>query len=557
MTDWHAYGIKGTCPFYAQLYPCIALVTRGKLLDWWIYKFYKGSFRAPSGDYPADPNRYKRAGNPGMVVCKMYYPYEPRTAKQVGWWAGMYNAVKNWQGFNDATKKYYNDRSKPIGDYGYHRYISLYLHGYIPTMADKVIATKLVAADGTGDFTSIQDGIDALPAGGGMVFVKEGTYTLAAKLTIAKSNVVLAGQGPATIITLANGVNDNVLEIGDGVANITDVIVTGLNIDGNKANQNAGNGIKILAVCDRISILGNKIQNCYGYGIYRDTEATYTRIEGNDISGSGSIHINLVSGDYGLITNNYLHDLGLVGGSCIYCYDEDHFIISNNIMVEDGSANTSHGTQIFNSNNGLISGNNVRGTYRGIYLESGCNGIMISENQIYDTYTYGIYTGSDEVSIIGNYVEGSGSDSIYSNGLDTLISDNFIKNSGQHGIFCRKDRADIINNRISGSQQHGIYFYGVDNSLISGNKLYNNGQGTNDTYSDIFFDHNFSVGSTYNHISDNYIVAQGANKTKYGYREDDVLCSYNSIWNNRVIGSVTAPISIQGANSNASDNLIT
>ena len=110
MTDWHAYGIRGTLPFYAQLYPCIALITRGKLLDWWIHKHYKAF----------------------NVVTKIHYPENPRTAFQQAWRDYMYFGVKNWQGFTDETKRYYNQRAKPIGDYGYHRYLSLYLHANYP-----------------------------------------------------------------------------------------------------------------------------------------------------------------------------------------------------------------------------------------------------------------------------------------------------------------------------------------------------------------------------------------------------------------------------------------
>lgn len=132
MTQWYAPGIKGACPPYESLYPCIALVARGKLLDWWIYKHYKGAFRTASPDYPANPNRYRQWGSSGMVITKIYYPYQPRTFKQQAWRGVFYNAVKNWQGLDEETKRYYNQRAKPIGDYGYHRYLSLYLHANYP-----------------------------------------------------------------------------------------------------------------------------------------------------------------------------------------------------------------------------------------------------------------------------------------------------------------------------------------------------------------------------------------------------------------------------------------
>ena len=57
------------------------------------------------------------------------------------------------------------------------------------------VATIVVAADGSGDFTAVQDGIDALPAGGGVVYIKEGTYTISVAIEIRKSNVALMGAG--------------------------------------------------------------------------------------------------------------------------------------------------------------------------------------------------------------------------------------------------------------------------------------------------------------------------------------------------------------------------
>ncbi|GAI91188.1 unnamed protein product [marine sediment metagenome] len=67
-------------------------------------------------------------------------------------------------------------------------------------VAKKVIATKVVAADGSGDFTDIQDAINALPAGGGVVYIKEGTYTITSSIIITINNVSIIGSGASTII---------------------------------------------------------------------------------------------------------------------------------------------------------------------------------------------------------------------------------------------------------------------------------------------------------------------------------------------------------------------
>ena len=121
MTDMHLSGIRGTPPFYADLYPCISLLSRGKLLDWWIFKHYNG----------AHFNTAYRPGT-GMIVTKIWYSEQPRTGEQQGWRSVFYDAVKNWQGFDDETKRYYNKPAKYKNYSGYNRYLSLYLKANFP-----------------------------------------------------------------------------------------------------------------------------------------------------------------------------------------------------------------------------------------------------------------------------------------------------------------------------------------------------------------------------------------------------------------------------------------
>jgi len=121
MTDWHIQGIYGEPPFYAQLYPCISLVSRGKLLDWWIFKYYNGAhFKTPYG------------GNSGMIVTKVWYSEQPRTGEQQGWRSVFYDAVKNWQGFDEETRRYYNALRGPGVMSGYNRYLRMYLQANYP-----------------------------------------------------------------------------------------------------------------------------------------------------------------------------------------------------------------------------------------------------------------------------------------------------------------------------------------------------------------------------------------------------------------------------------------
>lgn len=62
-------------------------------------------------------------------------------------------------------------------------------------------ATYIVSTDAaTGDYTDIQSAIDALPSGGGKIFVKAGTYTLTSGIVINKDDVEIEGESYSTII---------------------------------------------------------------------------------------------------------------------------------------------------------------------------------------------------------------------------------------------------------------------------------------------------------------------------------------------------------------------
>ncbi len=97
---------------------------------------------------------------------------------------------------------------------------------------------------GTADDVQIQAAIDAAAlAGGGTVYVKEGTYYLAAKISMA-SNVTLRGDGDATILkqTDTTNINNTIIE----ASAVTSARVMHLKVDGNKDNNiTYGRGITI------------------------------------------------------------------------------------------------------------------------------------------------------------------------------------------------------------------------------------------------------------------------------------------------------------------------
>ena len=88
------------------------------------------------------------------------------------------------------------------------------------------VATVIVATDGSGDFTNIQTAIDSLPSGGGVVYIKEGTYTITTGLTITVDKVSIFGAGAATLITSTSVLDFITITDADDVT-ISDLAIKG------------------------------------------------------------------------------------------------------------------------------------------------------------------------------------------------------------------------------------------------------------------------------------------------------------------------------------------
>ena len=112
---------------YAKIYPVIAFEATGSFSRLWIFKQYKKKYWGRSTLYPPTPFRLYQVGNPGRVITKYYYPYNPRSVAQQtnrNWFA---YAVYNWHYLSSQAKYYYDHLSKPVYAYGIHRYIQLYM----------------------------------------------------------------------------------------------------------------------------------------------------------------------------------------------------------------------------------------------------------------------------------------------------------------------------------------------------------------------------------------------------------------------------------------------
>src|SRR5512141_833464 len=84
---------------------------------------------------------------------------------------------------------------------------SAHKHSTDPSTKDRYEATYVVSNDpdpAKSDFSNLQDAVNALPSGGGKIFVKAGRYRLDSTIKITMSNVFIQGEGMGITLLVAD-----------------------------------------------------------------------------------------------------------------------------------------------------------------------------------------------------------------------------------------------------------------------------------------------------------------------------------------------------------------
>jgi len=259
------------------------------------------------------------------------------------------------------------------------------------------VATIIVAADGSGHYTDIQDGIDALPASGGAVYVKEGTYTILAGLTIAVANVALIGSGKATIITgdfvgdmLTVNADDTIVQnlyfLRTGVPAANDACIRIL-VERAFISHNIfeANNLLMRLLADGCSIISNVFLNGVGVGttgIKMAAGKSENKIINNYLEGSSMIGLDFAGGDRNIVNSNSFFncDNGIVGAGGTYTN-----IVSDNVIIDcvnDGINFSAH------CDRNIINSNIVDGCDDGIIIgNANCDRNIITSNVCYSNTT--------------------------------------------------------------------------------------------------------------------------------------------------------------------------
>lgn len=246
-------------------------------------------------------------------------------------------------------------------------------------------------------------------------------------------------------ILLAAGVNNHVMRIADGADNVQ---ISGLRIDGNRANNIGGHGIAIGGVgATNLRILDNYITNCSANGIYfGGTAVVHVTARGNSVNNcfSAGITADATVSAFAFNDNqcwmNGTHGVGIIGVA------KNGNIVGN--VCGDNGQNTPTADNITGYNalndNIVVAGNTTYGGLNnGIHM--GGSRITMTGNTAYGPTQYGLVLRADA----------GGSCS------DCVISGNISFNAGVSGFWTDTcTNTTISGNTARGSAGNG---YAIDN----------------------------------------------------------------------------------------------
>jgi hypothetical protein len=205
----------------------------------------------------------------------------------------------------------------------------------------------------SGSCAEIQNAIDSLPPSGGQVVLSNATYVCSTALVIDRNNVALRGQGPGTVLRLADGADAPVLVLGQTVEQPDqtrqNLHVSDLMIDGNRTNQTyecwggecdeggltviRNNGITLRRVSD-IVVERVTVASARSGGLV--TEKGCQRLTIQDFSAYDN-HFDGLAGyqtEDSLFTRLNLHENEAAGLS--FDIDFDHNVIGDTIVTGNG-----------------------------------------------------------------------------------------------------------------------------------------------------------------------------------------------------------------------------
>jgi parallel beta-helix repeat protein len=380
----------------------------------------------------------------------------------------------------------------------------------------------LVDSKGTGDFSKIQDAIDASEAGGEII-VLNGTYR---ENLVVDRPITLRGDGKPVIA----GGNSSAPLI---TINASGVVLDGFVFSG-CVDERYDSGA-VLVLSDESTIVNNTVSGSSGHGIHMLNSKNHL-ISGNLIHDNSKAGIQFSGANYSRIAANDIRQNGYgifidrseqnrISDSDVWDNRGDGIVISATSMSEfiNNSIhnNSENGIYHVDSDNNIITGNRIRDCKNcGINIDRSSY-VMILANTIERCGEMGVSLDTSNIAFVtlntvsDNHLNGI---AILGSNYNT-ISRNLVRDNRDSGISLRlgSERNIITNNEISASRRYGLVFDGSNSNTAQENKIYNNTNGI------------VMLHSNGNSIVDNRIKENG-----YGLSleiVDNVIISKNEIVN--------------------------
>jgi len=312
--------------------------------------------------------------------------------------------------------------------------------------------------DGTSTTAGIQEAIDDLPAAGGKIFIPPGTHTTSTTIKVNKPCLIEGAGVEITIVYLDDNSNVDVFTLS---ADQTDVVIRGLTIDGNYAN-NAANGRGIYGTDGNLDCLFEnlRIARCRDQGIHIAYVATTPkRVDVRDCQlidchpdvtlNEAAIH--MVRLEYGHINNN---TISASGQDAIFLDTANDVEISGNIIYNCTNIGINLQGTLFII---VVSGNVIHNNAGpGISVTSNaCRDVLLAGNTLYYNDTGILIWRTDVVVITGNICRNARNTfhgiHIYGDGTAPANGNIILDN------ICNKD--------VFGDQEIGIYIQGGSNAV--------------------------------------------------------------------------------------------
>ena len=379
-------------------------------------------------------------------------------AKQLGSTAMVFREVEsNWTYTINAVARYLASGKGQLATY----------QNKMAVSANGVSGTADLYCDGAYDQVQIQAAIDYLDAqGGGEVVLSDGTFTLAAAIVL-KSNIMLSGQGPGTVLEpftntgaiIVYGTDGNEI-LGAGIRNFKIKRTAVLTADCEDVNLDYADRFFAHAVefdadaaiaspdphdhtvikadnCDDLFVMACDLRMA-GYGI--NAVGCSGQILSNTISMSApadkqyTIGVRVEDSPRFLVSGNTISNLinsrpGFINLTAIYVLASKNSSIKDNTVeniraiAQTSASSTSSGISTSGAWGGSaaeITGNLIRDVHDWYTSIGGAPGIIVHSN-------------TDDVSIAGNHIEHAdiGIEIAASTCERTSLSGNFVTNCGQ------------------------------------------------------------------------------------------------------------------------------